>query len=91
MSPYGVLRGFAGALTAGLGVLWVVLAGAWVAAVAAGTPGPGAAVLLGHLVAVLAAVLLQRLVDRQRGALGWSAACGVLLIVVAVVVAFWWD
>jgi hypothetical protein len=91
VSPYGVLRGFSGALTAGLAVLLVVLVGAWAAAVAAGTPGPGAVMLAGHLVAVAAAAFLQRVVDRRRGLLGLSAAGGVLLVVAAVVLVFWWD
>jgi hypothetical protein len=91
VSGYGAVRGCAGVLTAGLVLLGVVLLGAWGAALLAGTPGPGASMLLGHLVAVLAAVGLQRLVDRRGDRLGVAAAFGVFVLVAAVIGVFWWG
>ncbi|HEY4005247.1 MAG TPA: hypothetical protein VGM60_08705 [Pseudonocardia sp.] len=86
-----VLRGCSGALAAGLAILLVVLLGSWVAAVAAGTPGPGGLVLLGHTAAAGLAGVLQRVADRRRGPAGLFAAAGVAALTAGVVSVFWWS
>ncbi|WP_051342929.1 hypothetical protein [Pseudonocardia spinosispora] len=91
MTPRVLLRGLAGALTAGLAVLLVVLIGSWVAGVAAGTRGPGGLMLGGHVAAVCAAVVLQRVADRRGDGVGAAAAVGVLAVTAVVVIVFWWS
>jgi uncharacterized membrane protein len=78
-------------LTGGLAILLVVLVGSWVASMAAGTPGPGGLVLLGHLVAAAIAAGLQSVADRRGDRVGLAAAVGVLVVAVVVGLIFWWG
>lgn len=91
VTPWVLLRGLAGALTAGLAVLMVVLLGSWVAGIAAGTRGPGVLMLGGHIATVALAVLFQRVVDRRSDWVGFAAATGVLVLATVVVIVFWWN
>jgi hypothetical protein len=81
---------FSGALCAGLVVLAVALVGAWLVAVLSSDPGPRGALVAGHAVAAVAAVALQRVVDRRADPIGWLAAGGVLVVTVLVGMLFWW-
>jgi hypothetical protein len=83
------LRGLSGVLTGGLAILLMVLVGSWVASALAGTPGPGAELLVGHLVAAGLAAWLQRVADQRSDTAGLVASCAVLLVAVVVALVFW--
>jgi hypothetical protein len=72
-------------------VLLAVLLGCWAGSAAAGTPGPGLPMLVGHAVAVGLALALQRVADRRADRVGLLAAGGVLAVTVLVGVLFWWG
>ena len=77
-------------MAAGLGVLVAALLGAGLLALLVGQPGPGVPMLLGHLVAAIVALTLQRVADRRDDRVGRAASVGVLLVVVLVGLLFWW-
>lgn len=83
-------RAFSGTLCAGLAVLAVALVGAWLAARADGDPGPGATLVIGHLVAAAMAIALQWVAERRADRAGGLAAGGVVLVAVLVGTLFWW-
>lgn len=86
----GVWRELSGALSVGLVVLAIVVFVFQVLAWVRGDPGPGAFMVLGHLVCAALAVGAQRIADRRTG---WPAAAGVLGVVVVTLSAlwlFWW-
>jgi hypothetical protein len=86
----GFWRELSGALAIGLGILAVVVVGFQVVAWLRATPGPGAASVLGHLLAAGLAGAAQWFADRRRG---WSGAVAVLAVFVIAGVAlwlFWW-
>ncbi len=85
----GLLRGFSGVLAAGMVALVGGLVVAWVVALQAGSPGPGAGTLLVHAVAAAAAMLAQVYADRTPGPRGAVAALGVIVAVVAVLTVEW--
>jgi hypothetical protein len=89
--PSGFWRELSGALTLGLCVLALVVLGLQALASSKGMPGPGFPVVLGHVVAAIAAVVLQRQADRRLG----SVAALPVLLVTAVTAAttwfFWWS
>ena len=76
-------------LAGGLVALLVALVVAWVVALRAGSPGPGAAVLAVHAIGAVAAVAVQRYADRTPGPRGVFAALATTVIVTAVL-AFEW-
>jgi hypothetical protein len=78
----GVLAGGMVALVAGLLVAWVV-------ALQAGSPGPGAVTLLVHAVAAVAAVGAQVYADRTPGTRGTLAAAGVIVTIGVVLTVEW--
>jgi hypothetical protein len=83
-------RGVSGALAVGLVLLALAMIGVQVYAGARGLPGPGLAVVAGHVVAAAAAVVAQVVADRRRG---WAVAlCGLLVVLLAVATLwfFWW-
>ena len=86
----GFGRELAGALAVGLSVLAVVIVVFQVLAWARGVPGPGSAMVLGHLGAALLAVLVQRVADRAAGAVARVAALGVVVITGATMWLLWW-
>jgi hypothetical protein len=55
-----------------------------------GDPGPGSAVVAGHVLAGLAAVVLQLAADRFRGRIAMLAAWSVVVLAAAVLWFGWW-
>ncbi|MGH4009970.1 MAG: hypothetical protein ACRDTH_17765 [Pseudonocardiaceae bacterium] len=83
------LRGLSGMLSGGLvGLAVVVCAAQWLAGTS-GRPGPGMAEVVGHVVAALAAVVLQLVADRLRGTSA-ALASGSVLVIAAGVLWFGW-
>jgi hypothetical protein len=87
----GFGRELAGALAVGLSVLAIVVLVFQVLAWIRGVPGPGATMVVGHLGAAIAAVLVQRVADRARGWLAAAAAVGVVVITGATMWLLWWS
>ncbi|WP_326568472.1 hypothetical protein VSH64_43050 [Amycolatopsis rhabdoformis] len=83
-------RGFTGSIAAGLAVLAVGVLGVEVVCLATGAPGPNALLLIGHPVAAVVALLLQRVADRRYGRTAALAGIGVLLVTFAALTVFWW-
>jgi predicted lipid-binding transport protein (Tim44 family) len=82
-------RGLTGSLAAGLAVLAVgVLAVAGID-LYTGAPGPGAAMLIGHPLAAVLALLAQRVADRRNGIAAAGAGIAVVLFVVSALTLFW--
>ncbi|WP_091450542.1 hypothetical protein [Actinokineospora iranica] len=89
-SGAGFLRELSGALAVGLCVLALAVLALQIIATTKGMPGPGIAVLIGHVTAAVAAVVAQRFADRKTGP---EAALAVLLVAIATGAAiwfFWW-
>ncbi|GAB3446714.1 hypothetical protein [Actinophytocola sediminis] len=86
----GFGRELAGALAVGLSVLAVVIVVFQVLAWARDMPGPGTAMVLGHLCAAVLAVLVQRVADRATGLVATVAALGVVVITGATMWMLWW-
>lgn len=86
----GFGRELAGALAVGLSVLAVVIVVFQVLAWGRDVPGPGAAMVLGHLGAAVLAVLVQRVADRAAGFVATAAALGVVAITGATMWLLWW-
>jgi len=84
-----VLRGLSGVLAAGLVALVAGLAVAWVVALWAGSPGPGAGTLLVHAAAAAVVMVVRVYADRTPGPRGAVAAVGVIVTVVAVLTVEW--
>lgn len=84
------LRGLTGALAGGLVVLAAALGVAQWLVTSSGRPGPGLAVVIGHAVAAIAAVLVQAVADRSRGSRAWLASTTVLVIVAVTLWFGWW-
>jgi hypothetical protein len=80
VTPRRVLRGVSGLVAGGLVVLLLILAGSWAGSAAAESAGPGAWIVIAHLVAATAAIILQRQADRREDRLGVAAAVGVLIV-----------
>lgn len=87
----GFGRELAGALAVGLSVLAVVIVVFQVLAWARDVPGPGAAMVLGHLGAALVAVLVQRVADRATGLVATIAGLGVVVITGVTMWLLWWT
>lgn len=87
---FRTVRGFTGAVAAGLVVLTLVIIGAQVYSSQQDTPGPGAEMVAGNVVAAVAAVLCQRLADRWRGARAVVGVLGVLVLAAAALWLTWW-
>ena len=83
------LRGFSGVLAGGLVALAVTVAVAQWLIGSVERPGPGPAVVAGHAAAALAAVGLQLVADRSRGARALLATVAVLVLT-ALVLWFGW-
>lgn len=88
--PLRALRGFSGVLAGGLVALAVTVAVAQWLAGSAAEPGPGGALVLGHGAAALAAVALQVVADRSRGARATLAATAILVLTAAVLWFGWY-
>ena len=84
------LRGLSGVLAGGLVALAVAVCAAQWLAGTSGRPGPGVAEVVKHVVAALAAVVLQVVADRLRGPLVALVSGSVLMIVAGVLWFSWW-
>lgn len=84
------LRGFSGVVAGGLVALALtVVLVQWLAS-SVYPPGPGGAVVAGHLVGALAAVAFQVVADRSAGRRAVFAALAVLVVAVVVLWFGWW-
>ncbi|MCR6486518.1 hypothetical protein M8542_27185 [Amycolatopsis sp. OK19-0408] len=82
-------RGFTGSLAAGLVVLALgvlVVAGI---CLYTGAPGPGAALLIGHPIAAVLALVAQRVADRRTGVAAAGAGFAVVLFTASALTIFW--
>jgi hypothetical protein len=83
-------RGLSGVLAGGLVALAVAVCAAQWLVGTSGRPGPGMAAVVGHIVAALAAVVLQlaaeRSLDRSAALASWS----VLVLAAGVLWFGWW-
>ena len=85
-------RGLSGLLAGGLVVLAIVVCAAqWLAGTSGRPGGPGMPAVVGHVVAALAAVVLQLAADRSRGPLAALASGSVLMIAAGVLWFGWWS
>ena len=84
-------RGLSGVLAGGLVALAIVMCLAEWWAGNSGLPGPGPAAVAGHVVAALAAVVLQLAAERSHGRAAVLASWSVLVLAAAVLWFGWWD
>ena len=84
-----LVRGLSGVLVGGLVALALVLLAGWFYAERAGLPGPGAGMLVGHLVAAAAAVVAQVWADRRTDRVGTLAAVALSAVVVGGLTLVW--
>lgn len=84
-----LLRGLSGLLVGGLVVLALVLVAGFFYAGRLGLPGPGPGMLLGHVVAAVAAVVAQVWVDRRLDRVGSLAAIGLAALIVGGLALVW--
>ncbi|MGH3900716.1 MAG: hypothetical protein ACRDTA_21210 [Pseudonocardiaceae bacterium] len=84
-------RGLSGMLAGGLVALAIAVCVAQWLAGTSGRPGPGMAEVAGHVVAALAAVVLQVVADRLRGPSVLLASGSVLVIAAGVLWFGWWS
>lgn len=90
-TPHGGFgREVAGALAVGLSVLAIVVLVFQILAWIRDVPGPGVAMVLGHLGAAVLAVLVQRVADRTTGWPATVAAGAVVVITGATMWLLWW-
>jgi len=82
-------RGLSGVFVGGLVALALVLLAGWFYADRTGLPGPGLAVLVGHGVAAVLAVIAQVWVDRRRDRTGTLAAALLAVLVVGGLTLVW--
>jgi hypothetical protein len=87
--PRSVLRGLSGLLTGGLVALALVLVAGWFYADRTGLPGPGIGMLIGHVVAAVAAVVVQVYVDRRTDRVGTLAAAASAALIVGALALVW--
>jgi hypothetical protein len=83
-------RGLSGVLAGGLVALASAVCGAQWLAGTSGRPGPGVATVVGHVVAALAAVVLQLVTERTLGRSAALASWSVLVITAGVLWFGWW-
>lgn len=83
------LRLVSGLLAGGLVALVLALGVAWSLAARENAPGPGVALVAGHLVAAVVAVTAQVYADRHRDGRGSLASLAVVAVTAAVLVIAW--
>ena len=76
-------------LVGGLVALALVLLAGWAYADRAGLPGPGTAMLIGHGVGAVAAVVVQVWVDRRPDRTGTLVAAGLIALIVGGLALTW--
>lgn len=84
-------RGLTGSLAAGLAGLAVIVLGAGLLCLLLNVPGPGAAMLIGHPVAAVIALVAQRFADRRDGPVAGVAAAVVVAGLAGALWLFWWG
>ena len=89
--PRGRARAFSGILVAGLLVLFLGLLVVWAVARANGAPGPGWAMLTGHGVGAVAALVLHRVALRRTDGIGYAIAFGPVAVLLLLGLIFWWS
>jgi hypothetical protein len=89
--PRGWAQAFSGVLVAGLLVLFLGLLVVWVVARANSAPGPGPAMLTGHGVGAVAALVLHRVALRRTDRIGYAAAFGPVAVLLLLGLTFWWS
>jgi predicted lipid-binding transport protein (Tim44 family) len=82
-------RGLTGSLAAGLALLAAGVLGVAGICLFTGAPGPGPAMLIGHPVAAVLAVIAQRVADRRNGPPAAAAGLVVVLLTVSALTLFW--
>jgi hypothetical protein len=87
----GAQRVLSGVLAGGLVALAIAVCMAQWLAGASGRPGPGVAAVIGHVVAALAAVVLQLAAERSRGYSAALASWSVLVLGIGVLWFAWWT
>ncbi len=83
-------RGLTGSLAAGLVVLALGLIGTQIWSDAHGKFGPGAGVVIGHVVVACVALFLQFVADRRRDPVGGLCATGTFVAVLGALTYWWW-
>ncbi|MGW7535580.1 hypothetical protein [Amycolatopsis sp. NPDC054798] len=83
-------RGFTGSVAAGMAVLAVGVLVVGVLCLVNGASGPGALKLIGHPVAAVIMLALQRIADRRTGKVAASAGAGVLVVAAVAFGVLWW-
>ncbi|WP_244194595.1 hypothetical protein [Amycolatopsis echigonensis] len=83
-------RGFTGSVAAGMAVLAVGVLVVGVLCLVNGAPGPGPLKLVGHPVAAVIMLALQRIADRRTGKVAVGAGAGVLVVAGVAFSALWW-
>jgi hypothetical protein len=85
-----VILGLSGVLAGGLVALAITVCVAQWLAGASGYPGPGSVAVAGHVLAALAAVILQVAAERLPGRMATLAAWSVVVLAAAVLWFGWW-
>jgi hypothetical protein len=75
----------------GIAVLTAVVVAFQLLAWIGGMPGPGGAMVIGHLLAAALVLVVQRLADRWAGWRGAVTTLGVLAVTCATLWLFWWS
>ncbi|MET9264947.1 hypothetical protein [Amycolatopsis sp. NPDC004079] len=83
-------RGFTGSVAAGMAVLAVGVLVVGVLCLVNGASGPGALKLVGHPVAAVIVLALQRIADRRAGKVAALAGAGVLVVAGVAFGVLWW-
>ncbi|WP_406641108.1 hypothetical protein [Amycolatopsis sp. WGS_07] len=83
-------RGFTGSVAAGMAVLAVGVLVVGVLCFVNGASGPGVLKLVGHPVAAVIVLVLQRVADRRVGKVAGVAGVGVLVVAAVALGVLWW-
>ncbi|EFL05094.1 predicted protein [Streptomyces sp. AA4] len=83
-------HGFTGSVAAGMAVLAVGVLIVGVLCLVNGAPGPGVLKLVGHPVAAVIMLALQRIADRRAGKAAVAAGVGVLVVAGVAFSLLWW-
>lgn len=85
------MKALSGSVTAGLVILTALVIAAAVIGGDRGFPGPGTATITWHVIACIAALLLQGLADHRSRALSVLGSVGVLTVAGGLLWTQWWG
>jgi hypothetical protein len=85
------MRALSGSVAAGLVVLTALVVAAAVIGGDRGFPGPGTASIAWHVVACVAALVLQRVADHRARGVSFLGSVGVLVVAGALLWTQWWG